>query len=198
MAEQTFVILKPDTVQRSLVGELIQRIERIGLKLVALKMERATPEQLARHYDKDDAWYEKKGAKRKQFLIEGGVAIDQSRPAIEFGRDIITNIKRYMVTVPLPMMVWEGNAAVAVVKKLVGETDPTVSDVGTIRGDYQHDSYSRSDTEQRAIRNLIHCSDSPEAAKHEIGIWFKPEEIHDYRHINEAVLQDVNLDGSAE
>ena len=95
-------------------------------------------------------------------------------------------------------MVWEGNQAVAVVKKIVGSTDPTASGVGTIRGDYQLDSYSLSDTEERGIRNLIHCSDGAEEAQREIAIWFLPAELHNYRHINEAILEDINLDGSPE
>jgi nucleoside-diphosphate kinase len=198
MTERTFVIIKPDAVQRGLVGEINKRIERSGLKLVALKMAWATPEQLAEHYDKDSAWYQDKGAKRKKLLIEAKASIDESRPPIEFGKDIINGIKRFMMTTPLPMMVWEGNEAVAVVRKLVGGTEPKSSDVGTIRGDYQHDSYSLSDVEQPAIRNLIHCSDHPSEVEREIPIWFKPEELHDYRHINEAILKDVNLDGSPE
>ena len=99
---------------------------------------------------------------------------------------------------PVIAMVWEGNQAVAVVKKLVGTTDPTASDVGTIRGDYQLDSYSLSDTEERGIRNLIHCTDQPSEAQREIDIWFPSEELHDYRHINEAILEDVNIDGRQE
>ncbi len=198
MAERTFVILKPDTIQRSLIGEVIGRLERTGLKLVATKMLRADEQKLLEHYGKKDDWYQSKGAKRKQFLIDAGVSVDASRDAIEFGKDIIANIIRYMRTSPVVAMVWEGNQAVAVVKKLVGSTDPTASDVGTIRGDLQIDSYSKSDVEQRALRNLVHCSDQVSEAEREVAIWFTPEELHDYRHINEAILEDVNLDGTTE
>jgi nucleoside-diphosphate kinase len=198
MHERTFVILKPDTLQRSLIGEIVNRLERTGLKLVAIKMLAATEEKLTKHYGKDDAWYETKGTKRKELMAAGGKAVDASRPAIEYGKDIIRGVIRYMMASPVVAMVWEGNQAVAVVKKLVGTTDPTASDVGTIRGDLQLDSYSLSDTEQRAIRNLIHCSDQVSEAQREIAIWFSSDELQDYRHINEAILNDVNLDGTNE
>jgi nucleoside-diphosphate kinase len=198
MLERTFVILKPDTLQRSLIGDIVSRLERTGLKLAGIKMLKATEEKLTEHYGKDDAWYEAKGAKRKELLAAAGKPVDADRSAIEYGRDIIRGVIRYMMASPLVAMVWEGNQAVAVVKKLVGTTDPTASDVGTIRGDFQLDSYSLSDAEQRAIRNLIHCSDQVSEAEREIGIWFSPQELHDYRHINEAILSDVNLDGQAD
>ena len=196
--EQTFVILKPDTIQRSLIGEITNRIERTGLKLVGIKMIKPDEKRLTDHYGKDDTWYLEKGTKRIKFLQEGGKTVDPARAPIEYGKDIIRGVIRYMQSSPVVAMVWEGNQAVAVVKKLVGTTDPTTSDVGTIRGDYQLDSYSLSDVEQRGIRNLLHCTDKPEEAQREINIWFTPEELQDYRHINEAILEDVNLDGTNE
>lgn len=196
--ERTFIILKPDTIQRSLIGEIINRIERTGLKLVALKMLKADEQRLLQHYGKDDEWYLAKGTKRVQLMKEAGKPVDEKREPIEYGKDIIRGVVRYMQASPVMAMVWEGNQAVAVVKKLVGSTDPTASDVGTIRGDYQLDSYSLSDAEQRGIRNLIHCSDKSSEAQREIPIWFTAEELCEYRHINEAILKDINLDGTVE
>lgn len=198
MRERTLVILKPDTLQRSLVGEVINRIERTGLKLVAAKMLHPGEKQLIEHYAKDGAWYLKKGVNRIHVLKESGKSVDEKRPPIEYGKDIIRGIIRYMGTFPVIVMVWEGNQSVAVVKKLVGTTDPTASDVGTIRGDYQLDSYSLSDSEERAIRNLLHCSDNLQDADREVKVWFTSEELHDYTHVNEAILADVNLDGTRE
>jgi nucleoside-diphosphate kinase len=198
MNEQTFVILKPDTIQRSLIGEITGRLERTGLKLVAAKMLMASEKQLLEHYGKDDTWYLEKGTKRVKLMKEAGKPVDDSREPIEYGKDIIRGVVRYMQACPVVAMVWQGNQAVAVVRKLVGTTDPTASDVGTIRGDYQIDSYGLSDAEQRGIRNLVHCSDQVSEAQREIGIWFTKEELQEYRHINEAILKDVNLDGTAE
>ena len=198
MAERTFVILKPDTIQRSLVGEIVNRLERTGLKMVAAKMLMADEKRLIEHYGKDDTWYLEKGTKRVKLMKDAGKKVDPKRAPIEYGKDIIRGVVRYMQSSPLLAMVWEGNQAVAVVKKLVGTTDPTASDVGTIRGDYQLDSYSLSDAEQRGIRTLVHCSDQPAEAQREIPIWFAKKELNEYRHINEAILQDINLDGTTE
>lgn len=189
--EQTFVLLKPDSLQRSLIGEIVNRIERTGLKLVAMKMVMPEEKTLLDHYGKDDTWYETKGVKRIAFLKEAGKPIDEGRPAIEFGKDIIRGVVRYMQASPLVAMIWEGNQAVSIVKKIVGSTDPTASPVGTIRGDFQLDSYSLSDSEERGIRNLIHCTDQVSEAQREINIWFAKQEIHDYSHVTEPILTDV-------
>ena len=196
--ERTCVFLKPDTVQRSLIGEIVNRLERTGLKLIALKMVNADEKRLVEHYGKPDDWDLEKGTKRIRLMQEAGKTVDPNKLPIEYGKDIIRGVVRYMQSSPMIAMVWEGNQAVAVVKKLVGSTDPTASDVGTIRGDYQLDSYALSDAEERGIRNLIHCSDHPDEAAREISIWFSPEDLHDYRHINEAILVDVNFDGTTE
>jgi nucleoside-diphosphate kinase len=161
-------------------------------------MLRASEGTLNEHYGKSETWYQEKGAKRKALLTAAGKPVDASRPAAEYGKDIIRGIVRYMSATPLIAMVWEGNEAVAVVRKLVGTTDPTASDVGTIRGDLQLDSYSVSDVQERAIRNLIHCSDQPAEAEREIALWFGPEELHGYRHPFDVILEDANLDGSRE
>jgi nucleoside-diphosphate kinase len=87
------------------------------------------------------------------------------------------------------MMVWEGNQAVAVVTKITGTTEPATSDVGTIRGDFTLDSYGISAVDDRAVRNLIHCSDAPSEAEREIGLWFKPEELHTYERVEEKAMK---------
>lgn len=190
--ERTFVIIKPDGVERSLIGEIIQRIERTGLKLVALKFAYATEDQCWKHYNKDDAWYEAKG----RITIENREAnsLPIEKPALEYGKDIMRAIIKFITATPVVMMVWEGNKAVGIVKKIVGSTEPMSSDVGTIRGDFTIDSYELSNIDGRAVRNLVHCSDQVDEADREIKIWFKDEEIINYRLINEEVLYNVNLD----
>ena len=193
--ERTLVLLKPDTLQRSQVGEIIRRIESTGLKLVAIKMLRATEKQLIEHYHKDDEWYMKKGVQRTDQIEKDGKPVDKD--VIEYGKDIIRGNVKFMTASPLVAMVWQGNKAAGIVKKLVGGTEPLTSDVGTIRGDLTLDSFELSDSEARAIRNLIHCSDKEEAIR-EIKIWFTPEELYDYRHIAEEILYDIDLDGLRE
>lgn len=194
--EQTFVILKPDAVQRGLVGEIIRRIENTGLKLVALKLVFATEEQLWKHYDKDDEWFKKKGTRTIEERQAAGLPVEKE--AIEYGKDIIRALVKFMSCGPIIPMIWEGNQAVGIVKKIVGSTEPLTSDGGTIRGDYTLDSYELSSIDNRAVRNLVHCSDPITDAAREIPIWFSPAEILQYRLIVEQILYDVNLDGIKE
>ena len=119
--------------------------------------------------------------------------------AIEYGKDIIGALVKFMTSGPVVGCVVEGNSAVTVVKKLVGGTEPATSDVGTIRGDFTIDSYGICDVDSRAVRNLIHCTDGDQVeAQREIDIWFTPSEITSYRLVQDEILYDVNLDGVLE
>jgi nucleoside-diphosphate kinase len=192
--ERSLVLLKPDAVQRSLAGEIIKRFENTGLKISAMKMIVPTEAQLLTHYNKDDAWYERKGKVIVEELIAQGTEITKE-PA-EYG--IIRTIVRYMTAAPVVAMILEGNKAVSVVTKIVGTTEPATSDVGTIRGDYTVDSYYHSTLENRAVRNLVHQSESPEEAEREIAIWFNDSEIMNYVTAQERIMYDVNFDGTNE
>lgn len=191
--ERALVILKPDAVQRSLMGEIIGRFERVGLKFVACKFMRPTEAQLVDHYHKDDTWCEEKGERTISDLTEAGLPVEKS--ALEYGRDIVRQIVRVMQESPVMAMVVEGNQACAVARKLAGATEPKSSDVGTIRGDFTIDSYGHSTYENRSIRNLIHCSDEPVEAEREIKVWFADDEIMDYVTAQERIMYDVNFDG---
>lgn len=194
--ERTFVILKPDAVQRGLIGETIRRFENVGLKLVALKMIMATEDQCWTHYNKDEAWFLKKGANIIKNREDLGLPVEKE--ALEYGKDIIRALVKFMTAGPIIPMIFEGNQAMGIVKKIVGGTEPLTSEVGTIRGDYTLDSYELSSYDDRAVRNLIHCSDQVEEAEREIKIWFNESEILNYRLISEGILYDVNLDGIRE
>lgn len=191
--ERSLVLLKPDTVQRSLVGEIVKRFERTGLKISALKMIVPTEAQLLEHYNKSDEWYERKGKGVIEDLKAQGKEI--TKEPIEYGKDIIRTIVHYMTAAPVVALILEGNQACAVVTKVVGTTEPATSDVGTIRGDYTVDSYAHATYENRAVRNLVHQSESPEEAEREIAIWFKGEEIMNYVTAQERIMYDVNFDG---
>lgn len=194
--ERTLVIIKPDGVQRSLMGEILGRIERTGLKLVAAKFFVATREQCLTHYNKDEAWFKKVGERILKEKESRGEKVEKTD--IEYGKEILEGNVSFMTSSPVLGMVWEGNQSVGVVKKLVGGTEPLTSDVGTIRGDLTIDSYALAGLDSRAVRNLAHCSDKPEEATREISIWFKPEELVNYRLVQEQILYDVNLDGLLE
>jgi len=194
--ERTLVILKPDAIQRGLIGEIIKRIESTGLKMIGLKMAMATEDQCWKHYNKDEEWFLKKGTLTLENRKSAGMPIEKE--AIEYGRDIIGALVKFMTCGPVVPMVFEGNQAVGIVKKLVGSTEPLSSDGGTIRGDYTIDSFELANFDERAVRNLIHCSDQPEEALREIDLWFKEDELLKYRLVLEQVLYDVNLDGIKE
>jgi len=194
--ERTYVMVKPDGVHRSLVGEIVSRIERTGLKLVAMKMFLPTKDQAFEHYAKDDAWCEKIGSGMIEKMKREGT--EPEKTAVEYGRGVLNQLVAYLMCSPVVGMVWEGNQAVGIVKKLVGSTEPLTSDVGTIRGDLTIDSYDLANLDFRSVRNLVHCTDDPAEAQREIDIWFRPEELMKYKHINERMLYDVNLDGLTE
>ena len=194
--QQTYLMVKPDGVQRGLVGEIIKRIESTGLKISALKMFVPDEDRLVTHYGKADDWYQSKGEGIVKNRQAAGLPIEKE--AIDYGKGIIQALVSYMQCGPVVAMVIEGNQAVAVVKKLVGSTEPATSDVGTIRGDLTLDSYEIANLDDRAVRNLVHCSDEPEEAQREIEIWMNKEDVMSYRTVAEAMLYDVNLDGKAE
>lgn len=194
--ERSLVLLKPDAVQRSLVGEIVGRFEQVGLKVVAMKMIVATEAQLLAHYNKSDEWYEKKGKGIVADMETHNLPV--TKEPIEYGKDIIRNMVKYMTAAPVVAMILEGNQACGVVTKLVGGTEPSTSDVGTIRGDFTLDSYSHATIENRGVRNLVHQSDSPAEAEREIDLWFKAEEIMNYVTAQERIMYDVNFDGTQE
>lgn len=195
--ERTLVIIKPDGVQRSLVGEIIGRFERVGLKLVAVKFQVPEASQVEEHYTLDPNWKRVVGEKSIESYKKKGETPPSEDP-IEIGNAVVERLKGYMTSGPAVVMAWEGAHAVELIRKLVGGTEPRSSDVGTIRGDFVLDSYSMADSDERAIRNLIHASGSVEEAKQELAHWFSEKELVDYRLVQESILYDVNLDGILE
>lgn len=195
--EKTLVIIKPDGVQRSLIGEIIKRYERSGLKLVALKLVVPQGEMVRKHYLVDPEWTRKVGEKSIKAYENKGLKAPYGDP-IKCGESVLERLIKYLTSGPVLAMVWQGSKAVGITRKITGGTEPLTSDVGTIRGDFTVDSYDLSDTDERAIRNLIHASSSVDEAEKEIPLWFQPEEIISYRLVQEQILYDVNLDGILE
>jgi len=197
--ERTLVIIKPDGVQRSLIGEIIKRYERVGLKMIGIKMMIPTGEMAIKHYYEvgGDAWLEEVGRKARENYEKKGLK-SPFETNMDNGKAIMEANAKYLSSGPVVAMVWQGNQAVALVRKITGGTEPLSSDVGTIRGDLTLDTYQMSDLDQRSIRNLIHASGNTEEAEKEIPIWFKKEEIVSYTHLQEKILYDVNMDGILE
>ncbi|KND48392.1 MAG: nucleoside-diphosphate kinase [Parcubacteria bacterium C7867-002] len=191
--ERTLVIIKPDGIQRSLIGEVIKRYERTGLKLVGIKMVVPTQEMVEAHYTLDPEWKKKTGEKNLQAYRDKGLTPPHDDP-IKQSDMILMKLKKYFASGPVIAMVWQGAHAVSIVRKITGGTEPMLSDVGTIRGDYVIDSYKVADDDVRAIRNIVHASGTIAEAKLEIDYWFKKEELVDYRLLVDAMLYDTDID----
>lgn len=188
--EQTFLMVKPDGIKRGIVGDIFKRFERVGLKLVAARMIQATEEQTRGNYPGTDEWLVKLGEKTYKNYnndtaeIERDLATSDKR---EIGVKIYDALTKYLQESPVIISVWEGNHAVRVARKLVGETDPTLADVGSIRGDFGFDTPQFAVKSGRIVfKTIVHISDSPEEAKREIAHWFgdKYKHLGDYERID--------------
>lgn len=190
--EKTLVILKPDAIQRNLIGEVIGRFERVGLKIVAMKLIVPTKDQAYKHYVKNDAEIEALGNRSIEGKKNSGIIITEA--PFELGKKIIDRLVRFISSGPIVAMVLEGNKAIAITRKLVGSTEPLQSAVGTIRGDFTLDSYEIADVDNRSVRNIVHASANEFDSDYEIKIWFNENEIFPYNSVRDRVLYDVNLD----
>ena len=188
--EKTLVILKPDAIQRNLVGEIIKRYEQAGLKLVAMKMIVPSAELIEKHYTLDPEWRRVTGEKTIKGYRDKGLTPPLEDP-LEITKILLQRLVAYMTSGPVIATIWEGAHAVSIVRKLTGGTEPLTSDVGTIRGDYVLDSYQMTDADKRSIRNLVHASGSVKEANNEISHWFSEDEIMKYAHIQEKILYDI-------
>lgn len=184
--ERTVIAIKPEAIQRFIIGELISKFEKRGLKMIACKLLAPTKEQVGKHYADDPEWYVSSGTKTWQNYHDKG--IDPGLTPIELGKRTRAMLMEHLTDRPILMMIWEGPHAVALGRKTAGATNPLVADIGSIRGDYSTDSYEASDELGRAIQSLVHASGSSEEAEEEIKIWFKPDEILDYDLITENVF----------
>lgn len=158
MLEKTLILLKPDAVQRGLIGEIITRFEKAGLKIIGMKMVFANKDFASKHY---------------------------SSIKERVGQKIFDNTVKYITEGPVVAMCIEGINAVEIIRKMVGGTEPRSAQPGTIRGDYSHVSYAHSDAKNVAVKNLIHASGNKEDAEKEIVLWFKKDELHTYKTVHE-------------
>lgn len=166
--ERTLIILKPDAVKRGIVGEVLTRFERTGLKIVGMKM-------LQPNYDEFYHHYENIG---KMISRRGQEAFDITLQFMEEG--------------PVIACVLEGIDAASLVRKMVGDTEPQKAAPGTIRGDYAHMGFGHSNKEKIGVPNIIHASGDAEEAKDEIAHWFSESELFDYETVHELYTQAKN------
>lgn len=186
--ERTLVLVKPDGVQRGLVGEIISRFEKKGLKIIAMKMVMPTKALAKKHYDMPKEDKQMMGERTIAAYKDRGVTV--KRTPLEIADDIQNRLIRYISAGPVVAMVIEGAHAVEAVRKIRGHTNPLAADVGTITADLTIDSYFISDPDERAIRNLVHASGSTDEAEREIKLWFNTKELYNYDLAIEKILYD--------
>ena len=180
--EKTLVLLKPDVIARGIVGEIIQRFERVGLKISAIKMIQASREVLEKHYEKDEKWFREKGELYKKKL-----GMPEDADPIPVGKNIVEGLIHDMQISPIIAVVLEGHNAVMTVKRLTGPTNIDEAAPGTIRGDYSHDTFELANKSNRPNLTIIHATDNPTEAQKEIDFWFSPDEIHSYERPEEKI-----------
>ncbi|MFH1590038.1 MAG: nucleoside-diphosphate kinase [archaeon] len=184
--ERSLVLLKPDAVQRGIIGEIITRFERCGLKIIAMKMVYPNEKLAGEHYIADEEWLTTVGKKQKASYAKKGKTINKSER--EIGLQIRKYLINYLTMSPIVALVIEGHNSIEHIRKLVGTTSPQDAVPGSIRGDYSFDTYQLADSSKRPIQNLIHASGEVKDAKREIKIWFTDKEIHDWKKIDEELL----------
>lgn len=165
MIQKTLVLIKPDAVEKNLIGEIIRRYENAGLKVVELKMQMAPKNIVEKHYPMERAYLESIGEK----TIAAG---QQVKSAYDQGKKVVSWLRQFISSGAIIAMVLEGEDAVAVVREITGFTDPSTAQKGTIRADLGTDSILKANMEERPVYNLIHASGSLEEAEKEINLWF--------------------------
>ncbi len=189
--EKTLVLIKPDGVKRGLIGEIISRIERRGLKIIALEMFQPSKEQIDEHYPKDEKWITRLGDKTKKNYKDYGLKVEETfgtTDSFEIGKTVRGWLIDYMTSGPLVKVVVKGIHAVDMVRKIAGSTMPAQAEMGTIRGDFSVDDAIAANRDKRGIHNIVHASETLEEAEHEINFWFAPEEICDYKRAEEDIM----------
>ena len=159
--QRSLVVCKPDAIQRGILGEIIQRFERVGLKIVGMKMVMPDEDLYEKHYEEIGQMITRRGEQTYRYNVE------------------------YMMTGPVIAIALEGVEAVPLVRKIVGPTEPKSAEMGTIRGDYSHMSFGYSNAKGIGVPNLVHASGSLAEAKREIALWFDEDELYDYSDLNE-------------
>jgi len=185
-------MIKPDGVQRWLIGEILQHFEKKVLKIVAMKMISATEAQVRVHYPMlDPVWVERLG--NKSLSGFDGLWVDPkeflgTKDPTQIGKKIAESLVKYMTSGPSIIMIIEGILAREMVRKIVGNTLPNKADMWTIRADYSVDTPLIANVEARSIHNLIHASETAEEAENEINLWFGGEvNTHEYARTDEKV-----------
>ena len=189
--ERTVIIVKPDGVKRGLIGEILQRIEQRGLKVIGVKMLQPDHGLVNKHLPKTKEWLIGMGTKSlddyKKYNLNPKKIMGTTDP-LKIGVKLKEWLFGYWISGPVVAVAVEGVHAIDMVRKIVGNTLPAKAEMGTVRGDYSVDSAILGNLEKRAVHNIVHASGNPEEAENEIKVWFKPGEIHNYKRAEEDTM----------
>lgn len=189
--EKSVVLIKPDGVKRGLVGEIIQRFERAGLKIAAMKMIWVTKTLVGKHYRDDNDYHRGVGertlANYKEFGLDPNEKLGTADP-VEIGKMVRKWNMEFLSSGPVVAILFEGYDAIRIIRKIVGSTYPSESAPGTIRGDFSLESPKVANTQKRTVRNLIHASGNQEEAEFERQLWFHEDEIYTYKRLDEEIM----------
>jgi len=188
--EKTLVLIKPDAVKRGLVGEILKRFENRGLKIIGLKIVQGAPKDFDKHYPKNKAWITNLGNRTVETYKKYNYNLKNdfgTGDPFKIGKIFRNWLIDFMSSGPVVKILIEGVHAIDVVRKIVGDTQPHFALTGTIRGDFSVESAGSANKDRRAIHNLIHASGNKEEARNEIMLWFAPDEISDYKRVEELI-----------
>jgi nucleoside-diphosphate kinase len=183
-SERTLLIIKHDGVARGLMGEIIKRVERTGLKLIALEFLNSTQDLGENHYPRSEKWLSKVGNRTLGDYQNKGLDAKEilgTNDPIEIGRMVKKWLVDYLSVGPVLAMIWEGPQSVKIVRKIAGDTIPANALPGTIRGDFGFDDPELANKHNRPIYNLVHASGEVAEANEEIALWFTGKEVHNYK-----------------
>lgn len=189
--QKALLIIKPDGVQRGLIGTILKRFEQVGLTIIGLKFIWASKEQIITHYPETEAWFKKVGERTLTNYAKKGLDTKKvfgTDDALSIGKTVKGWLIDYLQESPLFFAVVEGYDVIEIVRKLSGNTIPLLSAPGTIRGDFSHDTIDLANEQNRPLRNIIHASDTIEDGEKEVNLWFTKEELFDYKRADEEFM----------
>jgi len=194
--QRALLIIKPDGVQRGIIGKIITRFEQVGLKIIGLKFEWVTKEKIIIHYPETDGWFKKVGERTLTNYAKKGLdakKVFKTDNAIQIGRTVKKWLIKYFQESPVLIMALESYDCIEICRKLSGNTIPLLASPGTIRGDFSHDTIDLANEQNRPLRNLIHASDTVEDGEKEIKVWFTLEELFSYERADEKFMYLKNV-----
>lgn len=189
--QKALLIIKPDGVQRGLCGAILKRFERVGLTIIGFKFMKADAQTVKNHYPENDIWFGKVGQRTLTNYAKKGLDVKKvfgTDDAVAIGKTVKQWLITYFQESPVLVAAVTGYETIEIVRKISGNTIPVLAAAGTVRGDFSHDTIDLANEQNRPLRNLIHASDAVEDGEKEVALWFKPEELFEYRRADEEIM----------